>query len=172
MTFESANLDIEYKIIQLDSLIKWCSNHSDLCAEIEKIMSLHRNNEQFEIEQFLKENQFDCCPLVGKVIILIDKHSHSNQVIAIARCNATKIINGLYVYYISAVHVREGYRGKHLCYRMLKLLIDSNAPAIYELDVAIDNKPAITCYKNLGFTIIDKHFIYNKQEYLMQLSTV
>ena len=153
MSLISDDLHIKYKIIPLDSLIKWC-------------ISVHRNNESFKIDAFLTENQSECCGLVGQIIILIEK----TKVIGIARCNATKVRNNAYVYYISGVHIREEYRGKHLCYTMLRLLINSNEPAVYELDVDITNMAAIRCYQKVGFVIIARHFIYNKLEYAMQLN--
>lgn len=166
MSLISDDLHIKYKIIPLASLIKWCNKNVELCLQIENIINVHRNNESFKIDAFLTENQSECCKLVGQIIILIEK----SKIIGIARCNATEVRNNTYVYYISGVHIREEYRGKHLCYTMLTLLINSNEPAVYELDVDITNMAAIRCYQKLGFVIMARHFIYNKLEYAMQLN--
>ena len=146
-----------YKIIDLHNLIAYTNRHPDLTPQIEKLMSIHRDNQPFIINQFLNE-----ITPIGKIIILIARIALTKHVIAIARANATT--NATYL--ISAVHIKSEYRGRHLCSKMLILLLDSIKDAReFELEVSIANMAAINCYQKVGFTIKSTNKEYHLMHY-------
>lgn len=59
--------------------------------------------------------------------------------------------------YINAVHTNKKYRGKGYCQKNLKKLTDLANEKLgiekFELEVEIDNIPAIKCYERVGFKI-------------------
>jgi ribosomal protein S18 acetylase RimI-like enzyme len=79
------------------------------------------------------------------VILLSDK-----VVVAIA-CAERNINKSVY---ISSVHVNENYRGKKLCYEVMKRLIDIYPVGTrFVLGVVHDNVPAVKCYTKMGFIV-------------------
>jgi len=63
--------------------------------------------------------------------------------------------------YIDAVNTNKNFRGNKLCQRSIKKLItltyDIFNVKIFELEVDVDNIPAIKCYKNCGFNIMKQY---------------
>ncbi len=78
------------------------------------------------------------------------------------------------------VYTNIEYRGQGICKEGIKFLINKMNTKIkkYELEVLVDNKPAISCYEYNGFKIIkkDQHIKVSKNGdkktidfYLMEL---
>jgi len=148
---------IQYKIISSLKLNKFITKYPKYVNEIEQLMTIHRKH-PFSITDFIKEDE----RLTGKIIIFTE----NNNVISIAR--TIKLQDQ---YKISAVIVKESHRGKKLCQKMLKQLINSyDKNTKFTLSVLVDNTPAIKCYEKIGFKIIErvKHndmTIYNMINY-------
>jgi hypothetical protein len=83
----------------------------------------------------------------------------------------------IYKDYILIRHVKinnnakNSFIGKGYCsffiHKVIKHIIKThvNAPNIYKLYVAKDNIPAIKCYKNIGFKVINNDIIINNNIY-------
>lgn len=71
--------------------------------------------------------------------------------------------------YFNLIYTNAKYRGKKICQNNIKHMIDITNTYIkkYELEVAIENIPAIKCYQKNGFEIIKENS--HSKEYLMQL---
>lgn len=138
---------IIYKIISYDLLKKWIIHNNKLIYEIEKIMSEHRDCEQFHIKDFLYENESNKYNSGRAYIIILIKN---NTICGIAR--AEIVINGNV--YVSAVNIREKFRGHGLCKIMLRKLINflqKKSYQIIKLHVESNNIGAIKCYNAIGF---------------------
>jgi len=139
---------MEYNIISFDNLVHWSMQHEKLRIQLEKLISEHSEH-PINIGTIIEENlRYDQnVPFIGKLIVLIE----NENIIGVAKVELDK--NN--INYISAVHIKSIYRGKGLCQKLLKTLIDSfNSSSIFELDVNAANIGAIKCYQNIGFIIV------------------
>jgi RimJ/RimL family protein N-acetyltransferase len=59
-------------------------------------------------------------------------------------------------FYLMNVAVFESHRGKGLCYKFLKCVLDKYKDKTIYLSVLIHNIPANKCYNKLGFVEIDR----------------
>ena len=144
---------IKYNFIFCDTFrllvfLRWNINYE---KSLTKIMKLHRSK-HFNILDFVIENYLynEKNKKVQYLIIFND-----NEILSISRLIFKNKLG-----YINAVHTNIDFRRKKLCFRnitkLIKLgnkLFDINK---FELDVDVDNIPAIKCYKKCGFKIYKK----------------
>lgn len=150
-------MEIYYKIVGFDNMIRWFIKHNDYLRQFENIMQIHNNNPNYNLGTFISSNTSSKykIPLVGKLILLIDKSNKKLAGSAVGELETSAKI------YISNVFVHEMYRGKKLCQNMIQKLIESydNVELKFVLDVNKLKISAIKCYENVGFKILqEKHF--------------
>jgi ribosomal protein S18 acetylase RimI-like enzyme len=147
--------DKKYKIIFCDTygLLVFVKNkkNSSYKKSLIDIMKLHRRG-RFEILDFVMENYFSEAEDKKVKYLLI---YNDEEVLSISR-----IIYGDKTGYINAVHTNKKFRKKKLCQNNLKKMIELTNKHFgikkYILDVDSNNKPAIKCYKKIGFEIVEK----------------
>ncbi len=127
------------------------------------IMEEHRGHE-FNIIDFVIE-YFDAKEKNNETLYLF--LFDDNEIITTSR-----LIYNNKTGYINAVHTNKKFRGKKLCQKTIKRLITlatkkTNIKKI-ELDVEVDNIPAIKCYERSGFRIIKKFSDYYKMRMSIQ----
>jgi len=54
-------------------------------------------------------------------------------------------------YLLMGVEIKASHRGKGLCTKFLRCVLNRYSKKVVYLDVLIDNIPAVKCYENLGF---------------------
>lgn len=156
---------ISYKVIAYKDLIKWCLRHDDLRLQIENIISMHRNDEPFNVGYFIKENLENKLhiPFMAYLMVLIE----DNKVVGVSRLEIDKRNVG----YISAVYILSSHRGQGLCSKMLAEFVHyvskKNKHLKFELAVLVDNSSAIRCYEKAGFVIVETKEVDGEMEHTM-----
>lgn len=153
---------LHYKFFNTIELLIFFRHRDKLFNSIIRLMTQHRGRDfmlfDFVIETYHRYQKYD-----QDVKYLVAYNQ--DEVITISRL-FYKDKNG----YINAVHTNKKYRGKGYCQKNLKKLTDFANKKLrinkFELEVEINNIPAIKCYQNVGFQI--KRKVEN--EYKMILS--
>jgi len=137
----------KYKLFDIHELIETIKNHNKLALSLEECIGIIRQyNKNFKLLSIISE---DICYHPRKVLyFMIYK---GNKVIGTSRLIfKEKSKTG----YINMVITNTKYRNKKICQINLRKLIELTKLDIYELEVDIDNIPAIKCYETIGFKAI------------------
>lgn len=141
-------MEIKQCIIKYNELKKFNKTCSSTAKQVLDLLGEHRQVKHFTFKQLLQEHYAysDNIKHDANLIILLQDKT------VVAMACAEKNINGSV--YVSSVHVSEKYRGKKLCYVVMKSVID-NYPSKtrFVLGVVHDNIPAVKCYTKLGFVV-------------------
>ena len=144
----------KYKLIFCDTpaLLLFLKYNKNYKKSLIEIMKIHRDKD-FEIVDFVIENYL--YEEKGKKVKYLIIYNNK-EIVSISR-----IIYDEKIGYINAVHTNIKFRRKKLCQRNIKKLITLTNNLcnikIFELEVDIDNIPAIKCYKRCGFKIVKKY---------------
>jgi len=141
----------KYKLINTDDLIEIIRHKPKFTTALESAIRLYRGNPDFKIFDLIKEYIY-YRPDSDTHYFIVYKN---NEIISTAR---------LYYYkekqygYINMVYTNESYRGQGICKKGIEFLINKTSKYIntYELEVLVDNLPAIKCYEYNGFKFIKK----------------
>lgn len=141
-------MDIKFSIIPYKKLKKFHISCPYISSQVLKLFNEHRSTKNFTLKQLIQEHlaYHDNVKYDANLVILLD----DKTVVAMA-CAERNIDKSVY---ISSVHVNEKYRGKKLCYEVMKRLMDNYPVGTrFVLGVVNDNEPAVKCYTKLGFTV-------------------
>lgn len=149
-------MEIYYKILTFDKIIAWFLKHPNYRLEFEAIMRIHNDNPEFNLGTLIYDNLKSKYKvgLNGKIILLIDKPTSTIAGSAISELETSG--NN----YISNVFVKETYRGKGLCKKLIESLVNSYDKGGFLLDVNKNNVAAIKCYTSAGFKIGEEKSYY------------
>jgi ribosomal protein S18 acetylase RimI-like enzyme len=138
-----------YEIINFNQLKKFENEQPLLAQQVVDMIKEHRDIEHFKLENLIIENinYKDNVRMKGKLLLMLRNN------ILIGMLRAEKNINK--TIFISSVHIKKEYRGKKLCNKLMKYIIDYYPEnTIFTLTVVDTNIPAIKCYEKFGFKII------------------
>jgi ribosomal protein S18 acetylase RimI-like enzyme len=143
-------------------MIQWFSKHMNYLTDFEKIMQTRNEDPTDSISKVLADNRGSKykIPLVGKIILVIDKDKKLVAGSAVAELETSGKV------YISNVYVKPEFRGQKICQTLVKQLIDSYpADTQFLLDVRKSNIGAVKCYEHNGFKVtVEKHFFKNGEK--------
>ena len=157
------NNKIKYSYILLDlsNFVKWIEMNKDILKSIENLMSIHRN-----------QNIFNIITLIDEALTETNKNTYyffiykDNEIITSCRLIIDKKNNA----YINMVHTNKNYRGQGLCNKNISKVIQLTNDKIkkYTLDVDKKNIYAIKCYKLVGFNFSknNKNLEYYRMFYI------
>jgi RimJ/RimL family protein N-acetyltransferase len=141
----------KYKFFDTNELIDIIRHNKKFTLIYEEAIKKYRNNPKFEIFQLIKE---------------YITYRPDSELFYFTIYNNKEIIfmTRLYYYkekqygYLNLVYTNENYRGQGICKNSINFIINKTKKNIkkYELQVLIDNIPAIKCYEYNGFKIIKK----------------
>lgn len=141
----------KYKFFDTNELINIIRHKPKFTQIYEDAIKKYRNNPNFEIFKLIKE-YITYRPDSELFYFTI---YNDDEIIFMAR---------LYYYkekqygYLNMIYTNENYRGQGICKNSIKFIINKTKKDIkkYELEVVVDNIPAIKCYEYNGFKIIKK----------------
>ena len=148
---------INYNIFTTSQLLVWLNKNIKYKISFENLLKVHRTK-NFILKDLVKENKNTPNYQLGY---------NNNEIITISRI----FNNG----YIDLVHTNIKFRGLKLCQISIeKFITNKKIKNIkkFSLYVYKKNIPAIKCYQNLGFNIIDNitdDTKILKNSYLMEL---
>ena len=143
------NNKIKYKYLLLNfsNFVKLIQTNKYIQISIEKILSDHRNENDFNIITLINEAYIEEKNNKKTYYFFIYK---DNEIITSCRL----IVDNKNNAYINMVHTNINYRGQGLCKKNISKLIQLTNDKIkkYILDVNKKNINAINCYLSIGFT--------------------
>jgi hypothetical protein len=154
------NKKYEYKIFDTFELIELIRKKSKLIKSLEETIKIYRGEPNFSIMNLIREYINSDLNTQTKYSIIHKK----NTIISTSRLIYSKNKG-----YINLVYTNPEFRGYKICQNHIQHLIGLHKDITkkYELEVDIDNIPAIKCYENIGFTKISTNTKLNI--YLMRL---
>lgn len=152
------------KLFDTNELIHLIRNNKTFIESLEKTIKIYRNNKDFEIFNLIKEYIYYRPDYITTYFIIHKK----NTIIFMCRFyyNMKKESS-----YFNMVYTNPEYRGQKICQTSIKYLINLSKKYIkkYELEVDVNNIPALKCYENVGFKKIKENNLKGKKYYLMRL---
>jgi len=141
----------KYKFFDINELIDIIRHNPKFTQIYEEAIKIYRNNPKFEIFKLIKE-YITYRPDSELFYFTI---YNDDEIIFMAR---------LYYYkeqeygYFNMIYTNKNYRGQGICKNSINFIINETKKSIkkYELEVAVDNIPAIKCYEYNGFKYIKK----------------
>ena len=141
----------KYRFFDTNGLIDIIRHNQKFTQIYEEAIKKYRNNPKFEIFQLVKE-------------YITYKPDSELFYFTIYNDNEIIFMTRLYYYkekqygYLNLVYTNENYRGQGICKNSINFIINKTKKNIkkYELQVQVDNIPAIKCYEYNGFKIIKK----------------
>ena len=90
--------------------------------------------------------------------VLIKHYGYFENGNQIGKCAMKLYSKGKYKgsYLLMHVEIYESHRGKGLCTKFLRCVLNKYPKKVVYLDVLINNIPAIKCYEKLGFVEIER----------------
>jgi RimJ/RimL family protein N-acetyltransferase len=141
----------KYKFFDTNELIDIIRHNPKFTQIYEEAIKIYRNNPKFEIFKLIKE-YITCRPDSELFYFTI---YNDDEIIFMAR---------LYYYkeqeygYFNMIYTKKSYRGQGICKNSINFIINETKKNIkkYELEVTVNNIPAIKCYEHNGFKYIKK----------------
>ena len=145
------------KLFNIYELIELSRHNREFIKNLEKTIRIYRSNNTFRITDLVDEyvNLAGLNDVVKYSVIYTD-----NIIVSTCRLYVDNIDKKCY---INLVYTNPAYRCKKICKRHIEHLIYIHKDTIstFELDVLVDNIPAIKCYTNIGF---QKQYIHTRNE--------
>jgi predicted GNAT family acetyltransferase len=139
------NKKYNYILLNLHQFVKWIENNKKIKKSIENIVSIHR-----------QQNNFNIVDLIYEAFEELNKNTYyffiykNNTIITSSRIIIDKKKNA----YIDLVHTCDKYRNLGFCKKNIKklLLLIKNKYKKVTLEINKSNTNAIKCYMDSGFT--------------------
>ena len=141
------------------------SENMEKIENTENTIKLYRGNQNFKITDLVTEWIYYRIDDITTYFIIYKK----DDIIYTTRFYYNLVKKSAY---INTVYTNPLYRGQKICQSSISYLIELTKKYIkkYELEVDINNLPAIKCYETNGFKKIKKYELdKNKFYYLMRL---
>jgi len=156
------NKKYKYKIFDTIGLVDLIRNNKKFIEILEKAIQLYRESPKFHISNLVKEWIYYRPDYITTYFIVYKK----DVIISTMRFyyNLVKKLA-----YFNMVYTNPEYRGQKICQSNIEYIIKLTQKYInkYELEVDVNNIPAIKCYENNGFKKIKKINYGNNQFYYL-----